>query len=103
MSWLRAIWWWIEVHTGTVNEAGPYYGWWSGFGSQVQQDIVFLGPLLLVAHHLNCDVKGCKRPGPHKYEKDGHVHKVCRKHHPALETKNTLTGQDLQDHFDARA
>jgi hypothetical protein len=24
---------WLAVHTGTVNEPGPYYGFWSGFGS----------------------------------------------------------------------
>jgi hypothetical protein len=24
---------WPAVHTGTVNEPGPYYGFWSGFGS----------------------------------------------------------------------
>ena len=21
---------WLAVHTGTVNESGPYYGFWSG-------------------------------------------------------------------------
>jgi len=26
MNWLSHLWWWVEVHTGTVNESGPYYG-----------------------------------------------------------------------------
>ena len=26
---------WLQVHTGTVNEPGPYYGFWSGFGSDL--------------------------------------------------------------------
>jgi hypothetical protein len=28
---------WLEVHTGTVNEPGPYYGFWSGFGSDLEE------------------------------------------------------------------
>src|SRR5664280_148148 len=26
---------WAAVHTGTLNESGPYYGFWSGFGSDL--------------------------------------------------------------------
>jgi hypothetical protein len=25
------------VHTGTINESGPYYGFWSGFGSDIEE------------------------------------------------------------------
>jgi hypothetical protein len=28
---------WLRVHTGTVNEPGPYYGFWSGFGSDLEE------------------------------------------------------------------
>src|SRR5262245_55206107 len=28
---------WLAVHTGTVNEPGPYYGFWSGFGSDLAE------------------------------------------------------------------
>jgi hypothetical protein len=28
---------WLQVHTGTVNESGPYYGFWSGFGSDLEE------------------------------------------------------------------
>jgi hypothetical protein len=28
---------WLAVHTGTVNEPGPYYGFWSGFGSDIAE------------------------------------------------------------------
>jgi hypothetical protein len=28
---------WLAVHTGTVNEPGPYYGFWSGFGSNLTE------------------------------------------------------------------
>jgi hypothetical protein len=26
VAWHEQVWWWIEVHTGTVNEGGPFYG-----------------------------------------------------------------------------
>jgi len=28
---------WFQVHTGIVNEPGPYYGFWSGFGSDLEE------------------------------------------------------------------
>jgi hypothetical protein len=28
---------WLQVHTGTINEPGPYYGFWSGFGSDLEE------------------------------------------------------------------
>jgi hypothetical protein len=31
----RLVGYWLQVHTGTINEAGPYYGFWSGFGSDL--------------------------------------------------------------------
>ena len=27
----------LQVHTGTVNEPGPYYGFWSGFGPGLEE------------------------------------------------------------------
>ena len=28
---------WLGVHTGATNESGPYYGFWSGFGSDLAE------------------------------------------------------------------
>jgi hypothetical protein len=28
---------WLKVHTGTIDEPGPYYGFWSGFGSDLEE------------------------------------------------------------------
>jgi len=28
---------WLQIHTGTINESGPYYGFWSGFGSDLEE------------------------------------------------------------------
>ena len=76
--WWPHVWYWIEVHTGTVNEASPYYGFWSGFGSDLGE-VALLGAIAGGWHKLNCEVKGCWRIGRHTTAA-GHC--VCRRHHP---------------------
>ena len=34
---LRLVGHWLQVHTGIINEPGPYYGFWSGFGSDLEE------------------------------------------------------------------
>ena len=75
----RALWHWIEVHTGSVNESGPYYGFWSGFGSDLGE-LALLGSIAAVWRHHNCGVQGCWRIGRHRVA--GTTHTVCRRHHP---------------------
>lgn len=75
------IWWWVEVHTGTTNEPGPYYGFWSGFGSDIGE-VVLIGAIYAGLRKVNCHVKGCFRIG--HYEVKGTPYKVCRKHHPSV-------------------
>ncbi len=61
---------WLYVHFG-IGGSGPWYAFWSGFGRD-------LGELAIVAgiwHLVNCNEKGCYRPGRH-YR--GHV--ICHKH-----------------------
>ncbi len=78
---LAGFWHWIEVHTGTVNEGGPYYGFWSGFGSDIGE-IALIGGVWMGVRKINCHVKGCPRIG--HYEVKGTPYKVCRKHHPTM-------------------
>ena len=33
----RQVGYWLQLHTGTINEPGPYYGFWSGFGSDIEE------------------------------------------------------------------
>ena len=70
---------WLAVHTGTVNESGPYYGFWSGFGSDLGEVTLLAGVLGLWRHH-NCHVKGCPRLGR---PVEGTPYVACPKHHPA--------------------
>lgn len=86
---------WLAVHTGTVNESGPYYGFWSGFGSDIGEYVIagsiFAGMLHMVTR-TNCQVggtfpHGCKLPALHEVEVDGIKRRVCHRHsgHPVLQ------------------
>ena len=70
---------WFEVHTGTVNESGPYYGFWSGFGSDIGEATLIAGVLAVWRHH-SCHVRGCARLGR---QVEGTPYLACPKHHPA--------------------
>jgi hypothetical protein len=76
-SWLP-LQHWLAVHTGTVNEPGPYYGFFSGAGSDLGE-VTLLGGLIVLVRRHNCEVKGCWRLGRHQTAAQ---HNVCRRHHP---------------------
>lgn len=75
MSWLLH---WLAVHTGTVNEAGPYYGFWSGFGSDLGE-VTLIAAVLGGYRKHNCHQRRCWRIGRHTV--DGSP--WCDKHHQA--------------------
>ena len=74
---------WLAVHTGTVNEPGPYYGFWSGFGSDIAE-FGIIGAIATAAYQLikkfNCHEPGCWRVGNH--EAAGGQFFLCWRHHP---------------------
>jgi hypothetical protein len=80
---------WLAVHTGTVDESGPYYGFWSGFGSDLGE-VAIVGGLLTMVRRHNCEVRGCWRLGRHKTAAG---HAVCRRHHP----DDHLTAQRVEE------
>lgn len=71
---------WVAVHTGTVNEPGSYYGFWSGFGSILERvvELLVIGFILLRKH--NCHERGCPRMGRFP-ALEGGGWSYCRKHH----------------------
>jgi hypothetical protein len=74
---------WLQVHTGTVDEPGPYYGFWSGFGSDLAEFSV-LGAIGTGVYQLvkkyNCHEPGCWRIGNHPAA--GGQFLLCYRHHP---------------------
>src|SRR5215813_13527152 len=74
---------WLAVHTGTVNEPGPYYGFWSGFGSDIAE-FGILGAIGTAVYQqfkkYNCHEPGCWRVGTH--EAAGGQFVLCYRHHP---------------------
>jgi len=79
----RQVGYWFQVHTGTINESGPYYGFWSGFGSDITEFGV-LGAIGAGVYQLfkkyNCHEPGCWRVGQHPAA-DGQF-LLCYRHHP---------------------
>lgn len=82
---------WFQVHTGTINETGPYYGFWSGFGSDLGEGTIVVAIAATWRHH-NCHVKGCARLGRRV---DGTPYLACPKHHP--EHKGYKRGVSLEE------
>lgn len=69
---------WLAHFLGIDNEAGRFYAFWSGFGSDVGEFAIFGGLAAQYRRH-NCEVRGCWRLGRHRTAAG---HQVCRRHHP---------------------
>lgn len=64
---------------GLDDLAGPFYGFWSGFGSDLSE-LALLGAAYGLWRRHNCHVKGCWRIG--RLPVEGTPHVVCQRHHP---------------------
>lgn len=84
---------------GLDNLSGPFYGFWSGSGSDIQELTVIVGGWALLRHH-NCHVKGCW--GLRTHLVDGTPYRVCRKHHPTAIPKRVTAEHVRQAHHTAR-
>ena len=85
---------WLAVHTGTIDESGPYYGFWSGFGSDLAE-FGILGAIGTAVYQLvkkyNCHEPGCWRVGTHPAA--GGQFLLCYRHHPDFQ--GTKPSHDL--------
>ena len=75
------IWHLFLHYTGSDNVSGPWYGFWSGFGSDLGE-VTLLGAFIAAYRHKNCHTKGCWRLGHPDPE---HGFPACRKHHSRAE------------------
>lgn len=91
---LAHFWYWVEIHTGAINEQNAYYGWWSGAGSDLGE-IALIGGIFTLARSHNCHVKHCWRINKHPVE--GTPYKVCRKHHPTIPSNGKITAEHISD------
>lgn len=93
------MWHWFLTVTGSNNTSGTWYGFWSGFGSDIGELVIIGGLIQLVRHH-NCHVKGCLRWGRHQVE--GTPYKVCRVHHPDMPSHNVSYADVVKAHKKAK-
>lgn len=75
---------WFTHFFGIDNVSGPFYGFWSGFGSDIGEGAILVGVFSMYRKH-NCHVKGCWRIAHHPVEGTPFI--VCRKHHPTVPSK----------------
>jgi hypothetical protein len=68
---------WFLHYTGTSDTSGKWYGFWSGFGSDLGE-LTLITAVIAAARHKNCYKRGCWRLG-HIDPKHGHP--ACKKHH----------------------
>ena len=91
-GWWSHAWFWLEVHLGIEDVSGPWYAFWSGFGSDISE-IAILGAIAAFIHHHNCQVKGCLRPGLHPVV--GTPYKTCKTHHPTIDHTERVTADTV--------
>ena len=81
---------WLYWHLG-INGSGPYYGFWSGFGSDLAEFAIVGGiatGLYTFLRKHNCHTTGCWRVGL-RHTAAGDI--VCHRHHP----EGRLTHADI--------
>jgi len=78
----------ILVWLGIDDVSGPWYAFWSGFGSDLTE-FAIVAALVAAVHKHNCHVKGCRRViRTHRDDEIGRY--ACGRHH----TKRELHGTD---------
>jgi hypothetical protein len=101
-----ALWWdnggqgWLAIHTGTRNEPGVYYAYWSGFGSVIPWSLLALGGvvgvLIAFLRKVNCHERGCPLIG--RFPIAGGNFHYCGKHHPDWKGKHPTREWILHRH-----
>lgn len=74
---------WLAHVLGLDNLSGPWYGFWSGFGSDISELGLLFG-LVGLLRKSNCEVRPCWRLGRHPWvdPTTNLSHRLCRRHHP---------------------
>ena len=91
-GWWSHAWFWLEVHLGIHDLSGPYYGFWSGFGSDLGE-LTIVAAIVGAYRAANCHVHKCWRIGKHQIA--GGRFKVCKTHHPDI--PDQITAEHISD------
>jgi hypothetical protein len=98
-----AVWHWFLQVTGTDDEAGRWYAFWSGFGADFAEGAIFLSILGMYHRHKcqNCWRLALKA-GLGRVE--GTHYETCHKHtnkedHAALKEQHRLRHPALHEHL----
>lgn len=92
--WFNPLWHWFEVHTGTINESGPYYGFFSGFGSDLGEYAIIVS-LFHAYYRTTCHEPSCFWPG--HIMADGHT-RSCWHHNPEGRPKRGHVARKHAEH-----
>lgn len=71
---------WLAHVLGLDNLSGPWYGFWSGSGSDLGE-LAIVGALVTEIRKHNCHEPRCLRVG--RFPVEGTPFITCRHHHPA--------------------
>lgn len=96
---VHTFWNWFLTVTGSNNTSGVWYGFWSGFGSDLGE-VAIIGAGIGIFRKHNCHVQGCWRIGKHPVEGTPYI--VCRKHHPGISQEKVSFSTVKQAHKKAR-
>lgn len=86
---------WLSHFFGLDNLSGPWYGFWSGVGSDISE-VAIIGGVIQIYRKHNCGIRGCWRMGRRQVPGTDHV--VCNRHHPRQAPTHA---EVLADHQDA--
>lgn len=76
---MTAVWHWFLTVTGSNDTSGTWYGFWSGFGSDLGE-FAIVGGLISLYRQRICHARWCWRRG--RIEVEGTPYTTCRKHYP---------------------
>lgn len=81
---METIWHLFLHFTGSDDTSSVYYGFWSGFGSDLGE-ITLIAGLVAWWRAGECHVDSCHRRGKYPFKH----YKLCRVHHPDMPDKVT--------------
>jgi hypothetical protein len=90
---------WTGCDYGLQYGKWSFYGFWSGFGSDIAEVTIIAGLVAVYRKH-NCGVRWCPRIARHNFTDpdSGIVHQLCRRHHPGHGGR-PVTAQQVREKY----